>query len=181
MSAPRAQCRGLTAGGNRPLLSRDCSSRFERNTEINLFAIGDSTLNPAGEICFRDDAILAFFERIVVFRTPHPRRGKSGADFESFGCWQAQHSFCEISFQFIENGRAQTDGNVSCHAFDRSAEGIALRPGFFDQLDDLGRRIFIRAPNDTLLDRVDPHSSAVDRGGDLVDLHHIGDDFDFRK
>src|SRR6266576_3672790 len=135
MSAPGTQRRGLTAGGDCSLLSRDCGSRLERDAKINLFAIGNPTLNPAGEICRRADAILAFFKRIIVFGTPHPRGGKSRADFESFGCWQAQHSPCEISFQFIENWLAQPDRNVSRHAFNRSTEGIALRPGFFNQLD----------------------------------------------
>src|SRR6266404_5548492 len=128
MSAPCAQCRGLTAGGDRPLPSRDCGSRLERNPEINLFAIGNSALNPAGEIRRRADAILAFFKSIVVFGPPHPDRSKSRADFESFGCWQTQHPFGEISFQFIENWLAQTNGNVSRHAFNRSTEGIPIRP-----------------------------------------------------
>src|SRR2546423_2727920 len=117
---------GLFSGGsNTILLSRNCRGRLKGDTKINLFTVGNPTLDSAGKIRACADTAAALLEDVIVFRTAHARRGKSRTNFEAFGGGQTQHRFGEISFEFIENGFAQTRRNISRNDLNQPTQRIA--------------------------------------------------------
>src|SRR5437016_14335861 len=102
---------GLFAEGSHTLLlSRNCRGRLKGDTEINFLAVGNSPLDSAGKIRACADTAAALLEGVIMFRTAHARRGKSGTDFEAFGGGQTQHRFSEISFEFVERSEERRVG-----------------------------------------------------------------------
>src|SRR5207302_36592 len=74
----------LFGTGDGLLLKGHCGGRLKRNAKINVFAVADSTLHAAGVVCCRPYFSTAHFKWIVVLRTAHSRRRKSGANLECF-------------------------------------------------------------------------------------------------
>ncbi len=89
--------------GHRLLFVGDRSCRLKRDAKINLFAITDSALHAAGIVGCRANFPTAYFKRIVVLSTPHPRRRKTRTYLESFGCRYAQHGFSQIRIELVKN------------------------------------------------------------------------------
>ena len=110
----RAQRAGLLARtGHRFLFVADRSCRLKRDAKINLLAITDSALHAAGIVGCRANFPVAHFKRIVVLRTPHPRRRKTRTYLESFGCRYAQHRFSQIRIELVENRFTESRRNAA--------------------------------------------------------------------
>ena len=107
MTASRGQNRFFTGGRHRLLLASDRRGRLEGDAKENVFAVTDAALDAAGIIRLSPDFSLANFECVVVLRSAHPRRRKTGADLETLRRRQAQHRFRQIGFQFVEDRFAE--------------------------------------------------------------------------
>ena len=113
MAAARRQRGFFARGCYRFLFARNRRRRLERDAKENVFAVADSALHSAGEICRRSNFPSAHLKWIVVFGTVHLRRGKARTDFKTFCRRQAQHRFRQIGFEFIEDRLAQTARRIA--------------------------------------------------------------------
>src|SRR5437870_11468172 len=137
----------LAGGSNTLLLARNRGRWLKSDAEINLLTVGNPPLDSARKIRACADTAAALLEGVIVFRTTHARRGKSGTNFEAFGGGQTQHRFGEIGFEFVENGFAQPGGNISREAFNHAAKRIACGPRLLNEVDHVLRDRFVGTTN----------------------------------
>src|SRR5437667_9682425 len=93
----------------------DRSCRLERDTKINLLSITDAALRAARIVSCRANSPAAYFKWIVMLRAPHPSRGKTRTNLESFRCRYAQHRFSQICIELVENPFAESGLNATPH------------------------------------------------------------------
>ena len=126
MAAARSKLRLLARTGDCFLLVADRRCWLKRDTKVNFLPIADSALHTAGIVGCRAYFPTTHLEWIVVLGASHPRRRETGPDLESFRCRYAQHRFGKICFEFIEDRFTKTRRNAAYHAFNDTANRIAL-------------------------------------------------------
>src|SRR5258708_19356628 len=77
MTAGGRQFKGITLHVDRSLGPQNSGSRFECDSENNVFPIANPTLDPTGVIGFRAHPSTLHFKRAVVFGSRHPCAGKT--------------------------------------------------------------------------------------------------------
>src|SRR6266545_1933899 len=152
MASARSELGLLTRTGHRFLFVTDCSSWLKRDAKINLLTITDAALHASGIVGCRANFPTTHLKRIVMLRAPHPRRGRTRTDLESFGCRYAQHSFSQICIELVENRFTKSRRNAANDAFNNTSHRIALATNLLDERDHLLCRRSIGAANNILLD-----------------------------
>lgn len=113
MSPFRLQCSLLSIIGRCLLSLADGGRRLECDAEVDVLAIRDTALNATGVIRlgdkFRAVCLVAVGvgdgrgdERVIVRRARDLAASETRADFETFGCGNAQHRVCERCFKLVE-------------------------------------------------------------------------------
>ena len=162
------------------LLKRDSSGRLECHAKINVFAIADSALHATGIVCFSPYFSVAHLKWIIMLRAPHPRRGETGTDLKTFGGWYAQHRFCQVCFQLVENRFAEARGNAARDALDHAPDRVAFGANFLYQRYHSFRCRGVWATDDILFDVLHFHSRAINFRNDIVNLRDVGEDLEIR-
>src|SRR5205809_3783966 len=157
----------------------DRSCRLERDTKINLLSITEAALRAARIVSCRANSPAAYFKWIVMLRGPHPRRGKTRTNLESFRCRYAQHRFSQICIELVENRFTESGRNAAYHALNYATNRIAFVANLFDQRHHLFRRYGIRAANNILLDVLPRYRGTIDFRNDLMNLRDVRDNLEF--
>ena len=104
--------------------------------------------------------LLEFFQRGFRMHrcapSPHPRRCKSGADLKAFGGRYAQHSFCQVCFELVENRLAEPRCNAARNALNHTADRVAFIANSLDQRYHPFRCRSVRTADDILSQRLSP-------------------------
>src|SRR5215813_11992673 len=180
MASARSEPGLLARPGHRFLLVTDCSCWLKRDTKINLLAITDAALDAAGMIACRANSPTTHLKWIVMLRASHLSRGKARADLESFCCRYAEHRFSEIRFELVENRFTKSGRNTAHHAFDDTANRIALTANSLNERDHLFCRRAVGATNDIHFDVLRLHRRTIEFRDHVVNLRDVSDDLEFR-
>src|SRR5260221_11827320 len=86
MTPARRQFNGLALHIDRSLGPQNSGSRFECDSENNVFPIANPTLDPTGVIGFRTHPSTLHFKRVVVFGSRHPCARKTRSKLYSLSC-----------------------------------------------------------------------------------------------
>src|SRR5947208_6739346 len=116
MASARSELSLLTRTSHGLLFVGNRSCRLKCDTKINFFSITDAALRPAGIVSCRANSPATHFKWIVMLRTPHLRRGKTGTNLESLRCRYAQHRFSQIFIKLVENRFTKPRWNAGNHA-----------------------------------------------------------------
>src|SRR5215475_4331875 len=166
--------------GHRFLFVTDCSRWLKRYAKINLLPITDAALDAAGIIACRANSPTTHLKWIVMLRAPHLRRGKAGADLESFCCRNTKHGFSQIRFELVENRLTKSGRNAAHDAFNNTANRIAFTANLLNEGNHLLCRRAIRATNDVFFDVFRLHRRTIEFRDDFVNLRDVSDDLEFR-
>ena len=143
-------------GGSRLGLA-DGGRGLECDAEVNGGTVGDAALDTAGIVGLGGQTLLgdrfgagAGFnvrddEGIVVDGAGHFAAAEARADFEALCCRDAEHGVCELGFELIEAGLAESDGHVADHAGYGAADAVLVVAELLDDFGHAGCGVLVGA------------------------------------
>lgn len=130
----------LESVGSSVLSLADGSSRLESNAEVNVGAVGDTTLNTTGVVGLGGETLGTILigghdEGVVVDGTSNLATAEAGADLEALGGRDAEHGMRKLGLELVEAGLTQADGHITDHTCDGSTNAVLA---VAELLNDLG-------------------------------------------
>lgn len=130
---------------------------LERDPEVDVGAVGDTTLDTAGVVGFGGEPLLGGGvgtelgchvgdnEGVVVDRAGNLTAAEPGADLEALGGGDAEHRVGDLGLELVETGLAQADGHVTDHAGNGATDAVVVVAELLDHLGHAGGGISIWA------------------------------------
>ena len=108
-------------------------------TSAASFPVRDPTLHTTAPVRARAELAVALgVERVVVLAAVRLGALKARADLEGLGGGDAEHGVRELRLELVEDGLSKAAWNPANDAGDGAADGVGLRSGRSDELENDG-------------------------------------------
>jgi len=144
-----------TTGSQRPrlaivlggILSLGNSSRgLEADSEVDIFAVGDTSLNTTTPVGGSTHSTIApADEGVVVLASRNFCASETGTDLEALGSGDGEHGMGELRLELVEDRFTETGWDVANNAGDSTADGVLGILGTKDALDHTLGSLFVGA------------------------------------
>ena len=153
---------------------------FESQAQVDVFTVGNATLNAAGAVGAGADAPVVHVKGVIVLTAAELGSTESAANLKSFASRDAQHGVSERGLQFVKDRVTQTNGAVADGAGNYAAQGIPLTAGGADSLSHLLGSGGVCRADDVCFYGGGIYIFRPDRAGDVVYAFYPADDFQLR-
>ena len=172
----RGQLGSLSLHSDCLLNLRNRGGRLEGDTEKDVLAIADATLDAAGAVRGRGDFPLLNDEGVVVLAAGEACSREAAANLKSLGGWKAHHRLGEIGLQLVKDGLAQRVRDSANDALDGATDAVTLGSDFLDAGDHRLGGFEIGTTHGGSIDLGGRNCRLIDFGVQIVDRANVGDD-----